>query len=326
MNQLKYHVKDDIMATMQQIYEELLDCDVQLRTACNLYNQGLVLQNAYLTHSDRETLPVSVEYYLDEVSRSGLVSMEALIEVKTPIIDSIKNILGALLRAIQWIIEQFVHLFRLIFDMYYRAQRKLTAQQQFILQFTDPAMRERFESTSMKTVPKTVFASFNKQVNNLVLILQSSSRVVSFGHTQKLFTNSEAELGCRVENMTTLVNTVELTSLERLGTLRDLGWDYQSVYDTVGELLVTTHDTVTLKHLNKLVEGKARELEKEIQKNISGNAHPATVTTLQEQLSSERLVHEFVRSGLVVIATRIAWMDEYFSQFIDLMRSIQKGK
>lgn len=314
------------MATMQQIYEELLDCDVQLRTACNLYNQGLVLQNAYLTHSDRETLPVSVEYYLDEVSRSGLVSMEALIEVKTPIIDSIKNILGALLRAIQWIIEQFVHLFRLIFDMYYRAQRKLTAQQQFILQFTDPAMRERFESTSMKTVPKTVFASFNKQVNNLVLILQSSSRVVSFGHTQKLFTNSEAELGCRVENMTTLVNTVELTSLERLGTLRDLGWDYQSVYDTVGELLVTTHDTVTLKHLNKLVEGKARELEKEIQKNISGNAHPATVTTLQEQLSSERLVHEFVRSGLVVIATRIAWMDEYFSQFIDLMRSIQKGK
>lgn len=314
------------MATMQQIYEELLDCDVQLRTACNLYNQGLVLQNAYLTHSDRETLPVSVEYYIDEVSRSGLVSMEALIEVKTPIIDSIKSILGSLLRAIQWIIEQFVHLFRLIFDMYYRAQRKLTAQQQFILQFTDPAMRERFESTSMKTVPKSVFASFNKQVNNLVLILQSSSRVVSFGHTQKLFTNSEAELGCRVENMTTLVNTVELTSLERLGTLRDLGWDYQSVYDTVGELLVTTHDTVTLKHLNKLVEGKARELEKEIQKNISGNAHPATVTTLQEQLSSERLIHEFVRSGLVVIATRIAWMDEYFSQFVDLMRSIQKGK
>lgn len=314
------------MATMQQLYEELLDCDVQLRGAIDLYNKGLSLQHAYVTHIDRETLPVSVEYYLDEVSRSGLVSMEALIEVKTPVMDSIKSILGALLRAIQWIIEQFVHLFRLIFDMYYRAQRKLTAQQQFILQFTDPTMRERFEMTSMKTIPKSVFASFNKQVNNLVLILQSSSRVVSFDHTQKLFTNSESELGCRVENATTLVNIVELTNLEKYGTLRDLGWDYKSVYDTVGELLVTTHDTVTLKHLNKLVEGKARELEKEIQKNISGNAHPATVTTLQEQLSSERLVHEFVRSGLVVIATRIAWMDEYFSQFIDLMRSIQKGK
>lgn len=314
------------MATMQQLYEELLDCDVQLRGAIDLYNKGLSLQHAYVTHIDRETLPVSVEYYLDEVSRSGLVSMEALIEVKTPIMDSIKSILGSLLRAIQWIIEQFVHLFRLIFDMYYRAQRKLTAQQQFILQFTDPTMRERFEMTSMKTIPKSVFASFNKQVNNLVLILQSSSRVVSFDHTQKLFTNSESELGCRVENATTLVNIVELTNLEKYGTLRDLGWDYKSVYDTVGELLVTTHDTVTLKHLNKLVEGKARELEKEIQKNISGNAHPATVTTLQEQLSSERLVHEFVRSGLVVIATRIAWMDEYFSQFIDLMRSIQKGK
>ena len=311
---------------MQQLYEELLDCDVQLRGAIDLYNKGLSLQHAYVTHIDRETLPVSVEYYLDEVSRSGLVSMEALIEVKTPVMDSIKSILGALLRAIQWIIEQFVHLFRLIFDMYYRAQRKLTAQQQFILQFTDPTMRERFEMTSMKTIPKSVFASFNKQVNNLVLILQSSSRVVSFDHTQKLFTNSESELGCRVENATTLVNIVELTNLEKYGTLRDLGWDYKSVYDTVGELLVTTHDTVTLKHLNKLVEGKARELEKEIQKNISGNAHPATVTTLQEQLSSERLVHEFVRSGLVVIATRIAWMDEYFSQFIDLMRSIQKGK
>ena len=314
------------MATMQQLYEELLDCDTQLRGAIDLYNKGLSLQHAYVTHIDRETLPVSVEYYLDEVSRSGLVSMEALIEVKTPIMDSIKSILGSLLRAIQWIIEQFVHLFRLIFDMYYRAQRKLTAQQQFILQFTDPTMRERFEMTSMKTIPKSVFASFNKQVNNLVLILQSSSRVVSFDHTQKLFTNSESELGCRVENATTLVNIVELTNLEKYGTLRDLGWDYKSVYDTVGELLVTTHDTVTLKHLNKLVEGKARELEKEIQKNISGNAHPATVTTLQEQLSSERLVHEFVRSGLVVIATRIAWMDEYFSQFIDLMRSIQKGK
>ena len=314
------------MATMQQLYEELLDCDVQLRGAIDLYNKGLSLQHAYVTHIDRETLPVSVEYYLDEVSRSGLVSMEASIEVKTPVMDSIKSILGALLRAIQWIIEQFVHLFRLIFDMYYRAQRKLTAQQQFILQFTDPTMRERFEMTSMKTIPKSVFASFNKQVNNLVLILQSSSRVVSFDHTQKLFTNSESELGCRVENATTLVNIVELTNLEKYGTLRDLGWDYKSVYDTVGELLVTTHDTVTLKHLNKLVEGKARELEKEIQKNISGNAHPATVTTLQEQLSSERLVHEFVRSGLVVIATRIAWMDEYFSQFIDLMRSIQKGK
>lgn len=314
------------MATMQQLYEELLDCDVQLRGAIDLYNKGLSLQHAYVTHVDRETLPVSVEYYLDEVSRSGLVSMEALIEVKTPIMDSIKSILGALLRAIQWIIEQFVHLFRLIFDMYYRAQRKLTAQQQFILQFTDSTMRERFEMTSMKTIPKSVFASFNKQVNNLVLILQSSSRVVSFDHTQKLFTNSESELGCRVENATTLVNIVELANLEKYGTLRDLGWDYKSVYDTVGELLVTTHDTVTLKHLNKLVEGKARELEKEIQKNISGNAHPATVTTLQEQLSSERLVHEFVRSGLVVIATRIAWMDEYFSQFIDLMRSIQKGK
>lgn len=314
------------MATMQQLYEELLDCDVQLRGAIDLYNKGLSLQHAYITHIDRETLPVSVEYYLDEVSRSGLVSMEALIEVKTPVMDSIKRILGSLLRAIQWIIEQFVHLFRLIFDMYYRAQRKLTAQQQFILQFTDPAMRERFEMTSMKTIPKSVFASFNKQVNNLVLILQSSSRVVSFDHTQKLFTNSESELGCRVENATTLVNIVGLTNLEKYGTLRDLGWDYKSVYDTVGELLVTTHDTVTLKHLNKLVEGKARELEKEIQKNISGNAHPATVTTLQEQLSSERLVHEFVRSGLVVIATRIAWMDEYFSQFIDLMRSIQKGK
>ena len=314
------------MATMQQLYEELLDCDTQLRGAIDLYNKGLSLQHAYVTHIDRETLPVSVEYYLDEVSRSGLVSMEALIEVKTPITDSIKSILGSLLRAIQWIIEQFVHLFRLIFDMYYRAQRKLTAQQQFILQFTDPTMRERFEMTSMKTIPKSVFASFNKQVNNLVLILQSSSRVVSFDHTQKLFTNSESELGCRVENATTLVNIVELTNLEKYGTLRDLGWDYKSVYDTVGELLVTTHDTVTLKHLNKLVEGKARELEKEIQKNISGNAHPATVTTLQEQLSSERLVHEFVRSGLVVIATRIAWMDEYFSQFIDLMRSIQKGK
>lgn len=311
---------------MQQLYEELLDCDTQLRGAIDLYNKGLSLQHAYVTHIDRETLPVSVEYYLDEVSRSGLVSMEALIEVKTPITDSIKSILGSLLRAIQWIIEQFVHLFRLIFDMYYRAQRKLTAQQQFILQFTDPTMRERFEMTSMKTIPKSVFASFNKQVNNLVLILQSSSRVVSFDHTQKLFTNSESELGCRVENATTLVNIVELTNLEKYGTLRDLGWDYKSVYDTVGELLVTTHDTVTLKHLNKLVEGKARELEKEIQKNISGNAHPATVTTLQEQLSSERLVHEFVRSGLVVIATRIAWMDEYFSQFIDLMRSIQKGK
>ena len=314
------------MATMQQLYEELLDCDVQLRGAIDLYNKGLSLQHAYITHIDHETLPISVEYYLDEVSRSGLVSMEALIEVKTPVMDSIKRILGSLLRAIQWIIEQFVHLFRLIFDMYYRAQRKLTAQQQFILQFTDPAMRERFEMTSMKTIPKSVFASFNKQVNNLVLILQSSSRVVSFDHTQKLFTNSESELGCRVENATTLVNIVELTNLEKYGTLRDLGWDYKSVYDTVGELLVTTHDTVTLKHLNKLVEGKARELEKEIQKNISGNAHPATVTTLQEQLSSERLVHEFVRSGLVVIATRIAWMDEYFSQFIDLMRSIQKGK
>lgn len=314
------------MATMQQLYEELLDCDVQLRVAIDLYNKGLSLQHAYVTHIDRETLPVSVEYYLDEVSRSGLVSMEALIEVKTPIMDSIKSILGSLLRAIQWIIEQFVHLFRLIFDMYYRAQRKLTAQQQFILQFTDPTMRERFEMTSMKSIPKSAFASFNKQVSNLVLILQSSSRVVSFDHTQKLFTNSESELGCRVENATTLVNIVELANLEKYGTLRDLGWDYKSVYDTVGELLVTTHDTATLKHLNKLVESKARELEKEIQKNISGNAHPAIVTTLQEQLSSERLVHEFVRSGLVVIATRIAWMDEYFSQFIDLMRSIQKGK
>jgi hypothetical protein len=314
------------MATMQQLYEELLDCDVQLRGAIDLYNKGLALQHAYVTHIDRETLPVSVEYYLDEVSRSGLVSMEALIEVKSPITSSIKSILGALLRAIQWIIEQFVHLFRLIFDMYYRAQRKLTAQQQFILQFTDPTMRERFEMTSMKTIPKSVFASFNKQVNSLVLILQSSSSVVSFDHTKKLFTDSETELGCRVENATTLVNIVELANLEKYGTLRDLGWDYKAVYDTVGELLVTTHDTVTLKHLNKLVEGKARELEKEIKKNISDNAHPATVTTLQEQLSSERLVHEFVRSGLVVIATRIAWMDEYFSQFIDLMRSIQKGK
>lgn len=314
------------MATMQQIYEEILDCDVQLRNAINLYNRGTALHNAYAVHSDRETLPVSVEYYLDEVERSGLVSMEGLITVKSPVVDSIKRILNGLLRAIQWIIEQFVHLFRLIFDMYYRAQRKLTAQQQFILQFTDPAMRERFETTSMKTIPSTVFASFNKQVNNLVLILQSSSRVVSFEHTQKLFTNSESDLGCRVENMTTLVNTVELANLEQVGTLGDLGWTYDTVYDTVGKLLVTTHDTVTLKHLNKLVEGKARELEKEIQKGISGNVHPAAVTALQEQLSSERLVHEFVRSGLVVIATRIGWMDAYFSQFIDLMRSIQKGK
>ena len=107
--------------------------------------------------------------------------------------------------------------------------------------------------------------------------------------------------------------------------LKALGWDYDKMYTTVGELLTTTHDSTTLKQLNKYVLDKSKELKSKIEKNISNNASSAVVTELQEQMSSQNQIYEFTKSGLVIVATRIAWMDKYFSELIDLMRAIQKN-
>lgn len=312
--------------TVEQLYQEFLDTNDQLSCAIKLYERGCALFNACSADMDRQTLPVSVECYLEDISKAGIISTEALIEIKNPIGDSLKAILKGLMNAITWVIEQIVHLFRLIFDIYFRAQRKLVAQQAFILQFVDEKMREEFANSTMLTIRYNDFHSFNEQVKKLVLILQSSTRVVEFSHANKLFANCEVELGCKIENTLQLVNIVDLTTLEATGVLKALGWDYDKMYTTVGELLTTTHDSTTLKQLNKYVLDKSKELKSKIEKNISNNASSAVVTELQEQMSSQNQIYEFTKSGLVIVATRIAWMDKYFSELIDLMRAIQKNK
>lgn len=313
--------------TMQQLYEELIACGDQLDAANALYTKGINLLNVYAAHSDKEMLPVSVEYYLEEVERSGLISMEgSLIEVKSPIMDTLKRILQGIYDAIKWIIVQFIDIFRLIFDMYYRAQRKFNKQQQFLLQFIDPTMRDKFENTMMKTVRFDDFQSFNKQLKNLILTLQSGSRVASFEHVARLFVNCDTTLGCRIDASSTIVNIVDTSKLETTGVLKAIGWTYQSVSDTLAEMIITAHDTVTLQRLNKDVERNASDLKSQVEKNVRENAHPANVTHLQEKLNMQRQIHAFVKSGLIIVATRMTWMDKYFSEFIDLMRNIQSGK
>ncbi len=313
------------MATMQQLYEELIVCSDQLDAAMTLYDKGVLLHNACVEHADKAMLPVSVEYYLEEVNRSGLVSCESLIQVNSPVIDTINNILQGILSAIKWIVTQFVDLFRLIFDMYYRAQRKFIKQQQFLLQFTNPDMRAKFENTSMKTITHVDFIKFNNQLNKLILVLQSATRVAAYEHVDKLFTNCEAEVGCRIDGGNTLVNLTDVTKLEIQGMLKDIGWSYTGVVDANTAMLLTVHDTTTLQRLNKAVNAEAKLLQSQVEKSVRENTHPATVTNLQERLNMQRQIHAFVKSGLVIIATRMSWMDHYFSQFVDLMRTIQKG-
>ena len=176
----------------------------------------------------------------------------------------------------------------------------------------------------MLTIRFNDFNNFNEQVKELVLILQSTTRVVTFEHVNKLFADCETRLGCRVENTLQLVNIVDLPALETTGVLKNLGWDYDRMYEIVGRLLMTTHDSTTLKQLNKYVLNKSKELKGKVEKSISQNVSAAVVTELQEQMSSQKQIYEFTKSGLVIVATRLAWMDKYFSELIDLMRAIQK--
>lgn len=310
--------------TMQDLYKDYLMADERLSFALNKYEQGCALL-AQLSVLDTMYVPPSVESYLRDLNDSGLVSTESLIQVNSPVIDTIKRVLAAIYDAIVYIIKCIYDIFRWIFDMYYRAQRKFVKQQQFLLQFTDPALQDKFKNSTMTTVAKADFIKFNTHLNNLVLTLQSGARVASFEHVGRLFVDCENSMGVKL-NSSEIVNLVDASNIEKTGVIGNLGWDYAGVCDAIALMILTAHDTVTLKRLNSLILTSAKDLESKVNEAVKNNAHPSSVTHLQEQLGMQRQLHTFVKSGLTIIATRMIWMDKYFSAFIDRMRDIQSGK
>lgn len=303
----------------------LVDDAIEINDVCSKLHEvwqqidrgSALLQLAY-QYKDEE-LPLSVEEFLTDTKE--LFSMEGL-NVSIGSFKGVGNVIDAIKRAIQFMADLAIDLFRRIFDQYYRAQRKFLNYQSTLLQITDDDRKEAIVNTVVNVAANSAVNDLIKEVLAMNLEMQSASGVATADHLDRFIRTATKEFGCKYTDGKLLdVRTISIPTQNI--TLLTNGWSFDAIKETLKGLLVLSNDIVTTKQTEKNINKMIKELESDLNRNVRTNSPPAVIQNIQDKLADKRRIQTFINSGLVILATRLAWLD---TQITLVMNAVQKAR
>jgi len=255
-----------------------------------------------------QSIPESVIQYLEEVSPAN----EGLFTVSLGAGKTIATIIEGLKKMIEWMYTTAIDLFKMIFDQYYRSQRKFLKFQQYLMSITEEGRKERIKGY------KTTITSYGEAVDLLQQIIamnkeiQSASGVSISEHLDRFVVTATEEFGCKLIDGK-LVDVSGFTKSSKLTTLKDQGWTYDTIARIVEGMLLAASENTSSKQAEKNVISAVKSLEREVNALVRANTDPVIVTRVQQRVADRKKVQDFITSSLRVTTVRFTWLDNQVS-------------
>ncbi len=231
-----------------------------------------------------------------------IVSKEGFVQTAG---DLLKKAFEAIFKAIKWIIEKLMELFRYLFDSEYRACKKaLDLQRRVITLSTDQTLCNKFMNSTCDVIKKEDIDNIIFKTQYLVDMIANAAKMTDVQYSETLMQTLGANGGVSRGANNTVIDTLPSPAHLRSTTYQAAGWTIDGLNGTITSYISLLRGIEGLKDVGKKAETDARALKKKAEDAALSGAGADSVVNIQKETAVKITMTQVIGFTIAIASRR----------------------